>query len=112
MPAFSSFMLGLGALAGLAGTGASILQGQQAQKAQDQSLAAQETAGLRAKQVAKDTRTANQMEMNKAEQKAPDVRSILERAYKKDKNGTLLTGNTGVSASDLTLGKMATTLGA
>lgn len=111
MPAFSSFMLAASVATGLAGTAASIIQGNHAAGQQDQALAAQQTGAARAKADAKETRTQNQMEINKANQKKPDVRAILADKRKtgnvKLPDSTLLTGTTGIDPNALNLGSMA-----
>ncbi len=107
MPAFSSFMLATAALTGIAGTTASIMQGNRAAGQQDQALAAQQTGAAQAKADAKETRTQNQMEINKANQKKPDVRAILADKRKTGNDSTLLTGTTGIDPNALNLGSMA-----
>lgn len=96
------------AIAGIAGTGFGIMQGQKASKQQDEAIAAQQTSNAQIRADAQQTKTQNQLEIGKANQKSPNVKAILENATAIGADKTLLTGATGIDPSSLTLGKMAT----
>lgn len=100
------------ALAGLAaagvGTGVAAVNGAKANANQQASLKAQTTATQTAEASALSTERKNETATNAANQRTPDISSILSQAATQSKVGvgsTMLTGAGGVSNSNLNLGK-------
>lgn len=103
MPAFTT--IALGALAA-AGIGGSIYSGQQQAKAQRKSLRAQEEAQRQAEALAISEKRKADADFARANQKAPDVGSLLSTAKEAATIGTaqtMLTGAKGVKRKDLPL---------
>jgi len=96
------------------GTGVAAYNGVKGQENQDKSLKAQTTATQTAEASALSTERKSEVADNAANQKAPDISSILSQAANSSKAGigsTMLTGAGGVSSGSLNLGK-STLLGA
>lgn len=95
---------GLGGLIGL-----QISQGQEAAKQQKRALQSQEKAQDEAKAAAIRQARENDMQLNKANQKSPDISALLlgEQARKSGPSSTLLTGSSGVDPSSLRLGRVS-----
>ena len=90
------------------GTGYSIYQGEQQKSQQADALRQQEQAQKEAAERAKGQQQRAEQAQNAANAKSPDVAGIMEAASKAAQggpSGTMLTGPSGVSAADLTLGK-------
>lgn len=83
------------------------VQGGKQADAQNKALKAQTQATGEAKAAALSTQRKADLAQNEANQKAPDIASILARAAKASKSGlgsTMLTGPSGVDAGSLSLG--------
>lgn len=98
------------ASAGIAGgsLGYGIYSGEQQKGAQQQALAKQTQAQQEAKANALSTERKSEVAQNAANQKTPDIASILQRAATMGNTGvssTMLTGPGGVNTSNLNLGK-------
>ena len=96
------------ATAAVAGTGYSVYQGEQQKSAQEDALKQQQKAQSEAAERSKGQLQQSQQAQNAANQKSPDVSGIMEAAGKAAQggpSGTMLTGPSGVSQADLTLGK-------
>ena len=96
------------AAVGAAGLGYTIAQGVEGQRRQADALRRQEGAQGQAVSAAEQQRLTSQMAMNKANQKRPDVSSIMQAASESASGGpqsTMLTGPTGVNPNTLSLGK-------
>lgn len=100
--------IGMAILAGAA-TGTMVNQQQAAKKAQDnQEKALQQQQSAQAEATARADKQASdaQQAMNKANQKAPDMGTIMDRvAGANGGGGTMLTGSQGVDPNQLQLGK-------
>jgi len=97
-----------GATAAVGGTAYSIYNGQQQLGEQKKALASQNKAQQTAQAASLSTERKSAVAENAANQQTPNVAAILARAAKMGNNGlssTMLTGPTGVSASNLNLGK-------
>ncbi len=95
------------AVAGV-GTGVAAYDGSQANNNQKKSLQNQTTATQQAEANALSTERKNETATNAANQRAPDISSILAQAANSSKVGigsTMLTGSSGVNNSSLSLGK-------
>lgn len=95
-----------GIAAGSLGYG--IYSGEQQKGAQQQALAKQTQAQQEAKANALSTERKSEVAQNAANQKTPDIASILQRAATMGNTGvssTMLTGPGGVNTSNLNLGK-------
>lgn len=104
----ATIIAGVGAAAAVGSTAYGIVNGQSQQAAQKKSLQMQTTAEGEAKANALSTQRKSQLAMNEANQKTPDIASILSRAAVASKGGvgsTMLTGPGGVPNSALNLGK-------
>jgi hypothetical protein len=91
-----------------ASLGYGIYSGQKAQAGQQKALALQKTGQQQAVQSALSTQRQGAIAQNAANQKAPDVASILQRAALAAKGGmgsTMLTGAGGIQPGMLNLGK-------
>jgi membrane protein involved in colicin uptake len=101
--------IALGSLAvASVGTSMSIYSGMQQQGAQEKALKNQTTAKDQAEANALSTERKNETATNAANQKKPDISSILASAASMSKVGggsTMLTGATGIDSSGLSLGK-------
>lgn len=81
-------------------------QGQKAQENQEKALRQQEQAQAEATARADKQASDAQQAMNKANQKAPDMGTIMDRvAGSNGGGGTMLTGSQGVDPNALQLGK-------
>lgn len=90
------------------GTGLSAINGAQQNDAQKKSLAMQTTATQKAEANALSTERKNELSMNAANMKTPDLSDIMARAAQAGKAGnasTMLTGPGGVNTGSLNLGK-------
>lgn len=98
----------IAAVATVAAVGASIYNGQQQKKSADRAAdQAEKQANQQAAAAAKQADQAEQ-NMNRANQKTPDVGGILsasQQAGKAGASGTMLTGPQGVDPAALQLGK-------
>lgn len=106
--------IALGSLAvGAGGLGYGIYSGEKQQGAQDAALKKQNTAEQTATAAALSTERNSEIAQGAANQKTPDIVSILRRAAAggAGASSTMLTGPSGVNPSALTLGK-TTLLGA
>lgn len=86
---------------GAIGTGASIIQGNKANKQQ-------KAAAVQAEKTAADTKASNQRAINQANQKTPDLAAIFgmnKTAMGGGVGSTMLTGPGGVARGTLSLGK-------
>lgn len=90
---------------GAIGTGYSIYAGQQQQQAQKKALNQQKAAQVKAETEAKAQQAKSETAMNAANQKQPDMSSIMKAAQATGGSGTMLTGPGGVDPGSLTLGK-------
>jgi hypothetical protein len=93
---------------GAAGVGAGLYTGAKAQAGQQKALALQKTGQQQAVQQALSTQRQGAIAQNAANQKMPDVASILQRAALAAKGGmgsTMLTGAGGIQPGQLNLGK-------
>jgi hypothetical protein len=98
----------VGAGAAVGGTAYSIYAGGRQQGAQKKALAKQTQAQQTAEANALSTERKSEVAQNAANQKTPNVASILARAAQMGNSGlssTMLTGPTGVDTSGLNLGK-------
>ena len=98
----------VGAAAAAAGAGYSIAAGEDAKRKQADALGKQERAQTQAVASAETQRQQSQQLVNRANQKKPDVSSIMQAAADSSKGGaagTMLTGPTGVDPNSLALGK-------
>lgn len=95
------------AVVGAAGVGYSVYAGQKQQGTQQVALKNQTTAQDKATAGALSTERQNATAMGAANQKTPDVSSILQRAATSGKglSSTMLTGPSGVDTTSLNLGK-------
>ena len=96
------------AIAAVASTGYQIYQGQQHKKAQKKQLALQAQANEDARKQAKAEADRADIEYNKANRQTADVSAITDESFLAGKGGgagTMLTGNMGVDANQLKLGK-------
>jgi type II secretory pathway pseudopilin PulG len=90
------------------------VQGGRQADAQEKALKSQKTAQGEAKAAALSTQRKADLAANEANQKTPDIASILARAAKASKSGlgsTMLTGPSGVDSGALNLGGGTTLLG-
>ena len=91
----------IGAVAALAGTAYSVYSGEKQQSAQKKAnQQAQANAAKQAQQA--------EQEINRANQKSPDVGALLSANQQQSlsgQSGTMLTGSQGIDPSSLTLGK-------
>ena len=97
----SGIITAVAAVAAVATAGITYVQGQDAAKQQ------KDAQNQAAAQAAKQEKTAEE-QYNKANQKSADVSGVIaaaQQAAKQGGGGTMLTGNTGVAPSSLTLGK-------
>jgi len=104
----STIIAAIGASAAVGSTIYGIKSGQDQAEVQQQSLKNQQTAQQKAEASALSTQRQAQTAQNAANQKTPDISSILQRAATVGSNGltsTMLTGPTGVDTSSLDLGK-------
>lgn len=95
------------AAAAVGGTVMSAVQGSKQADAQEKALKSQNTAQGEAKAAALSTARKADLAQNEANQKTPDIASILARAAKDSKGGigsTMLTGPSGVNPGQLSLG--------
>lgn len=90
---------------GAIGTGYSIYAGEQAAQAQKKALGQQKAAQANAEAQAKSQQTKSEMAVNAANQKQPDLTSIMKAAQATGGSTTMLTGPAGVDPNALTLGK-------
>lgn len=98
----------IAAAAAVAGTAYSVYSGEQQKSAQADALAKQEQAQKEATDRAKGQQQRAEQAQNAANAKSPDVAGIMDAASKAAQggpSGTMLTGPSGVSQADLTLGK-------
>ena len=96
------------AIAAVAGTGYQIYQGQQQKKQQQKQLSLQRQANEDARKQAKAEADRADMEYNKANRQTADVGAIGDESMLAGKGGaagTMLTGNMGIDANQLNLGK-------
>jgi uncharacterized protein HemX len=104
----ATIIAGIGAAAAVGGTAYSIVNGQNQQAAQQESLKTQKTAQGEAKAAALSTQRKSETAANAANMKTPDIAGLLSRAAGVAKGGigsTMLTGSGGVDSSTLNLGK-------
>lgn len=104
----ATIIAGVGAASGIAGTVMAAKNGSDQVAAQQQSLKQQTTAQQKAEASALSTQRQGEQAQNAANQKTPDVASILQRAATAGNAGqssTMLTGPSGVATSSLNLGK-------
>ena len=108
-------LLAIGGLAvGATGAGIAAYSGVKSSENQNAALKQQNTATQTAEASALSTERKNATATNAANQKAPDVSTILSQAANSGKAGigsTMLTGSGGVAGNSLNLGK-STLLGA
>ena len=88
---------------GAAFVGYSYYQGERAHKEQQKQYKMQEQANKDAKKRAKEAADRADIEMNRANQKKPDVDAI-KRKNEAEGGGTMLTGNQGVELDKSNLG--------
>lgn len=96
------------AAAAVGSTAYGIVQGERQNSAQQKALKSQNTAQGQAAAAALSTQRKNEVAQNQANQKTPDIASILARAAGPSKSGvgsTMLTGSSGIDTSALSLGK-------
>ena len=108
MPAISSILIGVGLGVAAAGTGYTIASGEDAKRKQADALGKQERAQTQAVASAEKQSQQSQQLVNRANQKRPDVSSIMQAASAASSGGgagTMLTGPTGVDPNALALGK-------
>ncbi|CAB4165254.1 hypothetical protein UFOVP824_44 [uncultured Caudovirales phage] len=94
--------------AAAAGTGYSIVAGQQGARAQRDAMNQQAEAQNRAAKAAGDQANKSEQAIREANRNAPDVSNILANASKMSSGGaasTMLTGPGGVDPSQLSLGR-------
>ena len=99
---------GTGVAATAAGVGYTIASGEDAKRKQADALGRQQTAQTQAVASAEKQSQQSQQLVNRANQKRPDVSSIMQAAADSSKGGaagTMLTGPTGVDPNALALGK-------
>ena len=99
---------GTGVAATAAGVGYTIASGEDAKRKQADALGKQERAQTQAVASAEKQSQQSQQLVNRANQKRPDVSSIMQAAADSSKGGaagTMLTGPTGVDPNSLALGK-------
>jgi len=104
----STIALSVAAGAAVAGTAYSIYSGEQQKSAQADALKQQQQAQREATERARGQQQKAEQAQNAANAKSPDVAGIMEAAGKAAQggpSGTMLTGPSGVSQADLTLGK-------
>lgn len=104
----------IGTAAAVGSTAYGIYSGQKQAGMQKQALTRQNQAQQEARSAALSTERNAEVAQNAANQKTPDIATILQRAQAMANQGvssTMLTGPTGVNTTDLSLGK-ATLLGA
>ena len=92
----------------VAGLGYTIASGEDAKRKQADALGRQQTAQTQAVASAEKQSQQSQQLVNRANQKRPDVSSIMQAAADSSKGGaagTMLTGPTGVDPNSLALGK-------
>ena len=97
-----------GVAASVGGLGYTIAAGEDAKRKQADALGKQERAQTQAVASAETQRQQSQQLVNRANQKKPDVSSIMQAAADSSKGGaagTMLTGPTGVDPNSLALGK-------
>jgi hypothetical protein len=85
-----------------------IKSGSDQSNAQDQALKRQKAAQVTAEQNAVSQARKSDTAQNAANQKTPDIASILQRASQSGKagmNSTMLTGTSGIDPTQLNLGK-------
>lgn len=98
--------IGVGVAA--AGVGYTIAAGEDAKRKQADALGRQQTAQKQAVASAEKQRQQSEELVNRANQRSPDVSSIMQAAADSSKGGaagTMLTGPTGVDPNSLALGK-------
>lgn len=100
----------IGAMAAISavGTAASIQQGKQGAKAQDEALKRQEQMQRQAMEQAQTQQRRSEMATNAATRRTPDTASIMQRAAAGaagGPSGTMLTGPGGVNPSGMSLGR-------
>jgi Flp pilus assembly protein TadB len=103
----ATIIAGVSAAAAAGGLAYNVVNGQAQQKTQDKQLKAQKTAQDQATAQALSTQRKNEVATNAANQKTPDVASILARASSASRSGlgsTMLTGAGGVDPATLPLG--------
>jgi uncharacterized protein HemX len=104
----ATIIAGISAAAAVGGTTYGIINGQAQQKTQDKQLVAQKTAQQKAEAQALSNQRKSEVAANEANQKTPDIASILARAAGPSKAGvgsTMLTGSGGVDPAGLNLGQ-------
>lgn len=96
------------AAAAAAGTAYSIYAGERAASQQEDALNAQKEGQAKALEQSKKNAQDQQIAMNRANRKQPDVAAVMAQAgadAKGGPSGTMLTGPQGVDPSALSLGK-------
>jgi Flp pilus assembly protein TadB len=95
--------IALGTMAGY-----SIYSGERANRMQQHQLRQQDAAQMQALQQSEKQRQTSEQAMNRANQRTPNVRGIMEGAMQQaagGPSGTMLTGPMGVDPSALALGR-------
>ncbi len=104
----TTIIAGAALAVGAAGVGYTIAAGEDAKRKQADALRKQESAQKQAVASAEKQSQQSQQLVNRANQKRPDVSSIMQAAADSSKGGaagTMLTGPTGVDPNSLALGK-------
>lgn len=104
----TTIIAGAALAVGAAGVGYTIAAGEDAKRKQADALGKQERAQTQAVASAEKQSQQSQQLVNRANQKRPDVSSIMQAAADSSKGGaagTMLTGPTGVDPNSLALGK-------
>ena len=104
----TAVILGVGAAVGAAGLGYTIASGEDAKRKQADALGRQQTAQKQAVASAETQRQQSEQLVNRANQRTPDVSSIMQAAADSSSGGaagTMLTGRAGVDPNSLALGK-------
>lgn len=104
----ATIIAGISAATAIGGVTASVIQGNRQADNQKKQLTAQKTAQDQATAQALSTQRKAELAQNQANQKTPDIASILARAAGPSKAGvgsTMLTGSGGVDPTGLNLGQ-------